>query len=119
MPDSHHRMMKDHPRAGIAHHLTDLFSHLRLITMNLTVAAKSLVLHKRAFIATQPCVVTEFFAFRTKFSTLCSVILSAIKGDHFTDSLFLTFTLFLRLIHEIRPPSIANVFSAILMVDSL
>ena len=43
MPHRHHRVMQQHARAGIAHHLADFLAHLRLVAMRFTVKDKKVL----------------------------------------------------------------------------
>ena len=85
MPDSKDRMMQQHPRSGKAHYLPDFLSHLRLVTMHLTVTAECLFLHKRTLLAAHPCIVREFLTVRAHpppAPAVSFMLLPAVQADH-------------------------------------
>ena len=87
MPDGKDGVIKQHPRSGKPHHLPDFLTHFRFIAVDLTVAAESLLFHKRTLLASQSGVVKKLLAFRTQLPLLpvrFLMFLSAVQADHFT-----------------------------------
>ena len=87
MPDGKDGVIKQHPRSGKPHHLPDLLAHFRFVAMDSAVAAESLILHKRAFLAAQSGIVKEHLTVRTQLPLLpvrFLMFLSAVQADHFT-----------------------------------
>ena len=74
-------MMPDHTGSGIPHDLTDLLPHLRLIAMDRTVAAGSLVFLKGAVFKPEPRVFQQLPTFIAEFP-FCMVIVPAVNSDH-------------------------------------
>lgn len=80
MTNGRYRVVKNHPWTGVAHHLTNLLSHLGLVAVYFTLRAKALLLHKGAF-------ASAFIGILCKFATLitelCSaVIITTVKRNH-------------------------------------
>lgn len=80
MTNGRYWVVKNHPWTRVAHHLTNLFSHLRLVAMCFTLRAKTLLLHKGAF-------ASAFIGILCKLATLiaelCSaVIITTVKRNH-------------------------------------
>jgi hypothetical protein len=73
MVEGEDRMAEGHARAGIAHYLFHFLPHGRLITVNRTIGARSLVFLKRALVEAQFGIIEEFPAFGAE-SVLCSMI---------------------------------------------
>lgn len=80
MTNGRYRVVKNHPRTSIAHHLANLLSHLGLVAVYFTLRAKTLLLHKGAF-------ASAFIGILCKLATLvaelCSaVIITTVKRNH-------------------------------------
>lgn len=92
MPDSKHRMIQQHPWSWKPHNLPDLFSHLRLITMYLTIRTKRLFFHKWTLLTSLFCIIRKSLTVRTHLPFLSfffRMFFSAIQPDHlFHDILF-------------------------------
>ena len=92
MPDSKHRMIQQHPWSWKPHNLPDLFSHLRLITMYLTIRTKRLFFHEWTLLTSLFCIIRKFLTVRTHLPFLSfffRMFFSAIQPDHlFHDILF-------------------------------
>ena len=80
-------MFRYHARARVFHNCGNLGSHKRIITMYSTFCAGRLLLAKRTFIKTQPCVVQDANALLTN-TCLCLMMCQAIYPNHRFDSLF-------------------------------
>lgn len=105
MPDGKDGVIKQHPRSGKPHHLPDLLAHFRFVAMDSAVAAESLILHKRAFLAAQSGIVKEHLTVRTQLILLSGssfMILSAIQTDHFTRHVLFFSPLFIDIFHLFR-----------------
>ena len=92
MPYCKHRMIQQHPRSWKPHNLPDLFSHLRLITMYLTIRTKRLFFHEWTLLTSLFCIIRKFLTVRTHLPFLSfffRMFFSAIQPDHlFHDILF-------------------------------
>ena len=62
VPNSKNRVVPGHPGSGIAHNFTDFLSQLRLIAVDGTVAAGSLIFLKRTILQSYPCIFNQFLA---------------------------------------------------------
>jgi hypothetical protein len=60
MPDSHYRMMPDHPRSSVAHDLFNSLAHFRLVAVNRAVLAGGFFDSKGTFIEAFFCIVPQF-----------------------------------------------------------
>lgn len=80
MTNGRYWVVKNHPWTSIAHHLTNLLSHLRLVAMYFTLRAKALLLHKRTFASALIGILCKFATLVTE---LCSaVIITTVKRNH-------------------------------------
>jgi len=66
MPDSHHRMLPDHPWASIAHDLFDALAHLGFVAVYCAVLAGWFFNAEGAFIKTFLCIGPELGTLHTE-----------------------------------------------------
>ena len=92
MTDCDDRVMKEHPRSGKAHDLTNFIPHLWLIAVHFTIGAKSFCFHKRTFITSLNRICLKLSTRRTKILS-CMMLLSTVKIYHLRDKFLLSFPL--------------------------
>ncbi len=80
--------MQQHARAGKAHHLADLRTHCRLVTMHRTLGASGLLGQEDAVDNARLGVSRELSALRAK-AALRVVLRMAIERDHLSDGALL------------------------------
>ena len=86
MPYCKHRMIQQHPWSWKPHNLPDLFSHLRLITMHLTIHTKRLFFHKWTLLTSLFCIIRKSLTFWTHLPLLSfflQMLFPAVQPDHF------------------------------------
>ena len=92
MPYCKHWMIQQHPRSWKPHNLPDLLSHLRHITMHLTIRTKRLIFNKSTLLTSLFCIIRKSLTVRTHLPFLSfffRMFFSAIQPDHlFHDILF-------------------------------
>ena len=101
----HNRVVEYHPGPRKTHNLPYSVPHLRFVAVNFAVVAESLVIHKRALVATITGVFSQSLALRAE-TGFSAVTFFAVKANHQSDDSFFFFTLFFdSLFHRLRPPS--------------
>lgn len=85
----HNGMIKEHPRTGITHNLTYLFTLFLSVTMHLAQPAGSLVLLKRTGVNVGIGILQKPFAGRTKL--LVALFVTAVEAYHDLNSASLFF----------------------------
>ena len=88
MFDSHHGMVKYHPRSTITHHLSNLFTHIRLVAMHRTAVASWLCLSKTAMVQTKHSIIEQCLTIRAK-SAAALMLLATIQTYHRFNGMFL------------------------------
>ena len=81
MADGQERMVPEHARSGIAHHLFYAFPPLRKVTMNRACIARRLIGPERAFFNPLARIGKKLFATAAK-SIAASVVCAAVDPDH-------------------------------------
>ena len=80
MTNGRYWVVKNHPWTGVAHHLTNLLSHLGLVAVYFTLRAKVLLLHKGTFASALIGILCKL---ATLVAELCSaVIITTVKRNH-------------------------------------
>jgi len=90
MADGQYWMTPGHARTCIAHDHTDLFTQLRLIAMDRTVAAGGLIFPERTVLEPEPGVLLQFAALIAEFTPGMMMVLT-VKSDHQLNGLPLSF----------------------------
>ena len=76
MLNGHDWMIEDHSRSAVSHHNTNLLSHIRPVTMDLTIGTERLIFHKWTSVTLSAGIFHQFSAivtqsiFRMMFSTI-------------------------------------------------
>lgn len=81
MTDSKQRMIENHPRTGVAHHLTDTPFHVLAVTMHLAQPARRLVLAERT--PRQPAAGIVNQSPATVAKALVALLMTAIQAHHY------------------------------------
>ena len=113
MAHSHHQVAEYHPRSRKTHDCADFFSHFNanlligvLIAVYLTIRAKCLCLHKRAFVAPLPCVCIEGCTFRAE-AVFPAMLSPAVKCNHLRHHSLFPFPLCIDiLMHQLTLPPV-------------
>lgn len=82
MTDSSHGMVQQHPRAGVAHDLTDSCGHSRGIAVDGAFAAASLLIAERTAVEAPAGIVEKFPAFGAERATVTVTVAVAIHTYH-------------------------------------
>ena len=118
MPDRHHRMMKYHPGARIAHNGSDHVSFIRLITVNFAIGTEGLVFHERASVTSLMRISDEILTFFAQLISPSSMVVVAIQSDHLFHNFLFFSSLVFKILHQLSLPfSTVYDLSAILMVE--
>ena len=91
--------MKDHPGAGVTHDRPYLFSHLRLVTVDLAIGTEGLILHERTLVTSLPSVICQSLASFTKLIFPGVMMIMTIDHDHFLYDLFFFFSFLSDILH--------------------
>ena len=95
--------MEYHPGPRKTHNLPYSVPHLRFVAVNFAVVAESLVIHKRALVATITGVFSQSRALRAE-AGFGAMTFFTVKANHQSDDSFFFFTLFFdSLFHWLRP----------------
>ena len=95
--------MEYHPGPRKTHNLLYSVPHLRFVAVNFAVVAESLVIHKRALVATITGVFSQSRALRAE-TGFGAMTFFTVKANHQSDDSFFFFTLFFdSLFHRLRP----------------
>ena len=95
--------MEYHPGPRKTHNLPYSVPNLRFVAVNFAVVAESLVIHKRALIATITGVFSQSRALRAE-TGFGAMTFFTVKANHQSDDSFFFFTLFFDfLFHWLRP----------------
>lgn len=87
-----YRVVKHHSWSRKTHHLADFLAHLRLIAVNLTVGAKSLIFHERAVLAPASGIAFQLRTFSAEF-LFRAMFFVAVQLYHEGNHLFFLLTL--------------------------
>lgn len=99
----HNRVVEYHPGPRKTHNLPYSVPHLRFVAVNFAVVAESLVIHKRALVATITGVFSQSRALRAE-TGFGAMTFFTVKANHQSDDSFFFFTLFFdSLFHWLRP----------------
>ena len=100
----HNRVVEYHPGPRKTHNLPYSVPHLRFVAVNFAVGTESLVIHKRALVATITGVFSQSRALRAE-TGFGAMTFFTVKANHQSDDSFFFFTLFFdSLFHWLRPP---------------
>lgn len=76
VPDSHHGVIQDHSRSGVAHDVFDALAHLGFVAVDGAVLAGGFFITEGAFIQALICVFPELGTLRTEW--IGGVVLAAV-----------------------------------------
>ena len=91
MVNYHQWVTRQHAGTRESHHFPDLFPHFWFVTMNLTITAKRLGLHKWTAVRAKMSIGEKSFALRTEPAFQGMVFFSAVQRNHKGNDLFFPF----------------------------
>jgi hypothetical protein len=82
-----YRVVKNHSRTRISHHLTNALTHLWFVAVNFTLRAKTLLCHKWALQGALVGILGKLSALVAKL--FCAVVIATVESNHISHDLSL------------------------------